>query len=179
MNDALLLQLANIERRLAQMKVEGTVHAVKWENGRQLVRVEIGSGDDGPVITDWLEKQHMAMGGVKIDAALSVGEQVSIDNSAGGGEFTPHSRVSGSGQSNNNATPASETDGLTITFGAMRLQFGADGLVLANGGAVIRLNGGNIELVSGTLTHNDVNTGDDHQHTLTMPGTGTSGPPKE
>ncbi len=142
------------------MRVEGRIAEAKWDGGRQLVRVEIAQGEEGPVLTDWIEKMSIAMGGAKIDVALSVGEMVTIDNSASGGEITPLSRVVGSGTNDSNATPAGETDGLHLTFGGARIQIGADGVLIENGGASIRLNGGKVtvngselEVAAGAVSH--------------------------
>lgn len=183
--EAIQLHLSSLERRMAQMRVEGTVAAVKWQDGRQWLKVAIApvDGGTGDVVTDWIEKQQIAMGRLKIDHAIGVGEQVMVDNTGGGGEFSPLSRVHGSGVSDANASPALESDGLHITFGAMRVQLGEDGLRFEHGGTSILMTAsevrieGALRVTGAALTHNGVNVGDDHRHSGVVPGGGTTGTP--
>ncbi|MCB5201718.1 phage baseplate assembly protein V [Neorhizobium sp. T786] len=180
-------RLADIERRVSNGIVIGTVSSVDHEKGRYRVKA-------GELETDWIPMATPRAGKTSIYSSYEEGEQVILASQSGdlsqavilGAVATGETQAGTKGNTHVIKYP----DGTTVEYdheaksykmdvaegGAFSLNIGG-GASITGSGDGLKIKAGSIELESATLTHNGKNIGDDHTHKDVTRGTDETGPP--
>lgn len=183
----LVAKVAELERRMSGMVRHGTVHSV--DPAKQTVRMVIGEGDDGPVLSPPIPYGQQA-GALKVHTPPTVGQQMTAFAPSG----DPQQAVAMPFTwSNQNQSPSQAGDQNVITFAGMRIELTAGGLKITKGGMTTELTGSGVKVTAGGVTHdisgsgikttggkiehNDLNIGSDHKHRDVEPGAGVTGIP--
>lgn len=138
---------AEIERRLANVAREGTIHAV--DAGARKVRVKIGTDPDGrPVLTPWQPWTERA-GVIKTWSPPSVGEQVRVISPSGD---IAQGWVELGGFSTANPAPSTDPQAHVMTIGDVVIT-AKNGLVsIVQGEARVSIADGEITLKGAKIT---------------------------
>lgn len=171
---AMSLRLSDLERRLAQSMRHGTVHEVNAAEG--WVRLNIGDGDDGPLLSAKVPYSQVA-GGLKLHSPPTVGQQMTL--LAPGGD--PAQAVAMPlTWSESNASPSAAGNEHVLTFGSARIELRGSELVVKMGGFTLNISssaatfsvggvthtisGGGVDTSGGTVKHDGKNVGSTHIH---------------
>lgn len=160
-----LKQIDDIDRRLAATVLAGKVAAIDGDRVRlELLPTDPRTGK--PFLSPWVQVQEAA-GATGTHFPVAIGDPMRLLSPSG--ELGPQSLAIRDGYTAERANPTGRSQ---------------EQLVIAFGGAELRLSAGKAELaadavdiVSASLTHNGVNIGETHVHTEVEPGGALSGPP--
>lgn len=164
-------RLAELERRVTQMIRGGTVAQVDAAKG--LVRLKIGSGVNGDLLSPWIGYGQMG-GALKIHSAPSVGQQMAMFSPSGGMEQAIALPM---GFSDANPSPSGAGDQSVLTFGAATITLAGDGLTIAVGGVTMVIGAAGVTITGGTVTHDGKNIGSTHTHGGVLSGGAQTAPP--
>jgi phage baseplate assembly protein V len=112
----LVVRIAELERRFANMMRHGTVEQVDAKKHR--LRIRLGEGDDGaPFIGPWVPYTQIA-GDLKLHAPPSKGQQMTMLNPTG--DFRQAVAIPLT-WSDRNQSPSEKEDEHVLTFGSVRI----------------------------------------------------------
>lgn len=80
---ALVKRVADLERRLRNMRRTGTIAEVGTGENAGKYRVKLSEQNGKPYLSDWIKTRQIGAGGVKIDVLHTVGEQVDLVSESG------------------------------------------------------------------------------------------------
>ena len=169
----LVRRVAEIERRDRNRNRKGVVTEVDHATGR--ARVKLSGGDEKPFLTGWVPWGEVAAGNIKTHIPPSVGQQVTLRSESG--DLTD-AIIDMAVPSDANARPHDGPEAV-ITKGNTRLEIGDDLVSIAATKikmiADVEIDGDIV--TTGSIVNNGKHVDSTHEHTKTMPGGGTSGPP--
>jgi len=154
----------DLDRRLASVFLNGKVDEVDGDR----VRLELLPKDSRtgkPFLSPWVQVQEAA-GQTGTHFPVKKGDPMRLLSP--NGELGPQSLAVRDGYTGDAANPTDKKQ--------HELMIAHDGAVRIKGGAIV-IEGDSLDIKTGTLTHNGVNIGDDHNHTGVVPGGGISGDP--
>ncbi|OHV85803.1 phage baseplate assembly protein V [Ensifer sp. LCM 4579] len=181
-------RLADLERRISNGAVIGTISQVDHEKGRYRVK-------SGELESDWIPKTETRAGKTKVYSSYEEGEQVIVLSPSGdlsqgvivGAVATQETQAADKGNIHRTVYPDGtvveydhEAKALKTTIaegGSFNIAIGGGVSISASGGELTINAPGGIALESATLTHNGKNVGHDHKHTDVVPGPALTGPP--
>ncbi|MBS1164151.1 MAG: baseplate assembly protein [Proteobacteria bacterium] len=169
----LSFRVAEIERRDRNRSRKGVVTEVDHTTGK--ARVKLSGDDEEPFKTGWIPWGEVAAGDIKTHIPPSVGQQVTVrsDN----GDLTD-AIVDMAVPSDANPRPHDGPEAV-ITKGSTRIEVGDDLVSIAATRirmiADVEIDGDIV--TTGSIVNNGKHVDSGHEHTNTMPGAGTSGPP--
>lgn len=169
----LSFRLAEIERRDRNRNRKGVVADVDHAKGK--ARVRLSGDDEKPFLTGWIPWGEVAAGDIRTHIPPSAGQQVTVRSESG--DLTD-GLIDMSVPSDANPRPHDGPEAV-ITKGSTRIEIGDDLVSIA--ATKIRM-AADVEIVgnivtTGSIVNNGKHVDSGHEHTKTMPGNGTSGPP--
>lgn len=160
-------RVAELERKLAASGRAGTVSEVDATQG--LIRLDLGDGMQSP----WVPYVQTA-GALKVHSPPSVGQQMILVAPSG---ETAQGYATALSFGGGNGSPSSADDEHVVTFGDVRLDLTADGVVVSAGGVTLKVSGAGVTITGGTVTHDGKNIGSTHRHGGVDRGTSNTDPP--
>lgn len=187
----LAARVAEMDRRLSQLVRHGTVEQVDAAKAR--VRLRIGEGDDGPLLSPWVPYGQIA-GALKLHSPPSVGQQMTLCSPSGDVRQAVAMPMT---WSNQNSSPSTAGDQHVLTFGGFTITLKGDELHVSGPKVVLECGGTSLTLDCATallksddvtfdgrtlvkgesLKHNAKNVGDSHKHKGVIPGGGITQEP--
>jgi len=168
---ALALRIGALERRLAQATKHGPVADVDPAKG--LVRLDLGPGDDGPLLSPWVPYAQIA-GALKVHAPPSKGQQMTY--LAPGGDPSQAIALPMT-WSENNESPSDSGAENVLTFGDVKITIDKSSVLIEIGGFKLRVSAAGLAMSGGGVGHNGQDIGATHRHPDVLPGPATTGTP--
>lgn len=183
---SLLMDVADIKRRLAMMGRHGPVAEVNTSEG--WVRLDLGEGDDGPLLSPKIPYAQMA-GGLKVHAPPSVGQNMTLFAPTGD---TRQAVALPMTWSDENPTPGSGPDPvltygevkatiepgeIVIEIGGLTLSVSSSAFRVSVGGVEYSVSGAGVASTGGGVGHNGQDIGSTHRHPGIEPGGGITDEP--
>lgn len=176
---AIFERLQEIERRAAGAQWTGKVKHVDAE--KHLIRLVLGKGEDGEVLSPWLPVGQVA-GKLKIHSMPSIGQVVTAR--AEGGDLE-QAIIDPYHWTDENPSPSTDEDEHVLTLGSVRITLTAGGIKAEVGGTSVELTDGEMKLNSETIaatgtsmTHNSKRIDSEHRHKDVMVGSDLTGLPE-
>lgn len=138
----LAARLAQLEQTVGRLARHGTVTDVDPAKG--LVRVKLGDGDDGDVLSPWIPYSQIG-GALKVHSPPTVGQQMAI--TAPGGDLR-QGMATPLGFSSANPSPSGAGDEHVLTFGNVTVTMKGDSLVIAVGSSTITVGTASVSINS-------------------------------
>lgn len=160
-------RLGEIERRNRNRKRTGKITEVDHKKG--LARVELSMQGGKPFLTGLIPWKEIGAGGTTSHIPPTVGQQVDVVSESG--DLTD-AVIDFSTHSNANPRPHDGPEAV-IAHGGTRMTLG-DGKIEIVADVTIK---GDLAVKGASVTHNDKNIGDDHEHTGVEKGGDLTGPP--
>lgn len=167
----LVAKVAEIDRRMSNMFRHGTVHSV--DPAKQTVRLNIGQGDDGPLLSPPIPYGQIA-GALKVHTPPSVGQQMTMMSPSGDPQQSVAMPFT---WSNQNQSPSQSPNENVITYGGATIKLDGNGLSISKDGVTVSISGNGVTITGGAVKHDGKSIGKDHKHTDVETGGGQSGPP--
>lgn len=167
----LAFRIAILEQRLASMVRHGPAAEVNAAEG--WVRLNLGEGEDGPLLSPKINYAQMA-GGLKLHAPPTVGQNMTII--APNGDMRQAIAVPMT-WSDQNESPSDKADENVLTFGSVRIALTDGGVKVTVGGFSIDITGAGLKALGGKIEHDGKEIGSTHRHRDVEPGAGQSGEP--
>lgn len=167
----IVARLAELERRVFGMMRHGTVAQV--DAGKGLVRIKAGEGPDGDFLGPWVPYAQTA-GGLKVHTPPTVGQQMTM--MAPGGDWRQGVAIPFT-WSDNEAAPSGAADENVLTYGDATIRLKGGSLEVVFGSVTFKVSNGGVDITGGHVRHNGKSIGAGHVHGQVMPGGGLSGPP--
>lgn len=146
---------------------------VERDPARQKIRVQFD--DEDGVVSHWIDVLSSSGGSTKTSMMPDMDDEVWCALDAKGEDGC----LMGVKYNTKNAPPYASNDdiGLVWSGGSVHVNK-ASGAVTINTSGTVKIVAANIELESGTLTHNGTDISDKHEHTKVTAGLANTGPPK-
>lgn len=151
---ALAQKIAELERKIAAAHRQGVVSVVDPAQG--LVRLDLGDG----MLSPWVPYVQAA-GALKVHSPPSPGQIMTIMSPSG--ETAQGFAVAlsfGAG----NESPSTAGDEHVLTFGAVRIELTAEGVMISAGGVTLTVSAAGVAVTGGHVTHDGTNIGASHRH---------------
>lgn len=165
-------RLSEHERRLAGMNVNGRVAQV--DHGVHKVRLVIGQDSDGnDVLSPWVAYAQTA-GALKLHNPPTEGQTMVLRSPSGDLEQAVAEPLF---WSDGNAAISDDGSIRKLTFGDVSITLSSGGIEIAIGETRFSFTSAGYLQSGGRVEHNEVNIGDDHEHSGVRSGSAISGPP--
>lgn len=164
----LAARVSEVERQNAASSRRGVVAEVDAAAGT--VRLDLGDGMLSPAIP-----YGQFAGALKVHTPPTVGQLMTL--TAPSGEMEQGLAIPTSFGGGNDA-PSSAGDSNAITFGAVRIDIGAEAATVTVGGVSMVISDAGVEITGGRITHNGTDIGDTHRHGGVDRGSGTTDEPE-
>lgn len=166
-------RIEDVSRRQASMILSGPVAEIDGNR----VRLQLGTADEAtgkPFLSPWVQLQDAA-GATGTHFPVKVGDPMRLLSP--NGEIGPASLAVRDSHTKDAPNPAEQNSDFVIAYGGGSIVMRDGEVILSGGGASVRLAGGDIDLISGNLRHNDRNVGDTHKHGGVIPGSSNTKEP--
>ncbi len=161
-----LARIEAAERRLARTVLSGKVRYVDPDKRRLRLKLGVNSrGED--VLSPWIRWQEAGVGVFSIHSQPAIDEQmmmVSASGTIGDGSIAMPATYD-----QDHAAPSKASDMTVMARDDARIELKGKAIHLI----------GDVKMRGDSVTHNEVEIGENHNHTDTMPGGGLSGPPQK
>lgn len=146
------------------------------------MRVKVQFRDEDETVSHWIDVTGSSSTGTRVFSMPGQGDEVWCAMDAKGEAGC----VLGSRYNDKDAPPHDSNEDIAaqwgngfihVNTGSGAVTVETDGPVTIKSGGTVAIEAADIQLISGTLTHNGVNISSDHRHTGVVPGGGTSGGP--
>lgn len=150
----LAAKVAELERKLAASHRQGVVSEVDAANG--LLRLDLGDG----MLSPWIPYVQTA-GALKVHSPPSPGQIMAMIAPSG---ETSQGFATALSFGAGNDPPSTAPDQHVITFGDVRIELTASGIVVTAGGVTLSLTASGLAIDGGDVRHDGTNIGSTHVH---------------
>lgn len=164
-------RLAEMERKLSGMIRQGPVAQV--DAARQRVRLEIGQGDDGPVLGPWVPYAQQG-GALAVHTPPTARQNMMMVSPSGDPQQAVALPYTFSDQHKSPSQSPSEN---VLTYAGATFKLDASGLSISKGGVTVTITAAGLEVTGGDVKNDGKSIGKNHKHTGVESGSDQTGEP--